>query len=297
MIIEAPERKQRGDSMVKIIADSTCDLSEELIRKYDVNILPLHILLGEAEYEDGKSITPEEIFRWSDEHQTTPKTSAPAVETAMDTLRPFVQAGQSCVCFCISESMSTCGNVIRMAAEELEAEKLVHVIDSQNLSTGIGLLVIEASIMAQEGRSAEEIVSQIEALRPMVRASFVVDTLVYLHRGGRCGGLTAMLGGALKLHPKIVVEDGAMHSTKKYRGNIKSVVLSYVKDMETDLKAARPDRVFITHSGCKPAVVEPVREYLQSLGIFAEILETRAGGVISSHCGPGTLGVLFIAKE
>lgn len=283
--------------MVKIIADSTCDLSEELIRKYDVNILPLHILLGEAEYEDGKSITPEEIFRWSDEHQTTPKTSAPAVETAMDTLRPFVQAGQSCVCFCISESMSTCGNVIRMAAEELEAEKLVHVIDSQNLSTGIGLLVIEASIMAQEGRSAEEIVSQIEALRPMVRASFVVDTLVYLHRGGRCGGLTAMLGGALKLHPKIVVEDGAMHSTKKYRGNIKSVVLSYVKDMETDLKAARPDRVFITHSGCKPAVVEPVREYLQSLGIFAEILETRAGGVISSHCGPGTLGVLFIAKE
>ena len=297
MIIEAPERKQRGDSMVKIIADSTCDLSEELIRKYDVNILPLHILLGEAEYEDGKSITPEEIFRWSDEHQTTPKTSAPAVETAMDTLRPFVQAGQSCVCFCISESMSTCGNVIRMAAEELEAEKLVHVIDSQNLSTGIGLLVIEASIMAQEGRSAEEIVAQIEALRPMVRASFVVDTLVYLHRGGRCGGLTAMLGGALKLHPKIVVEDGAMHSTKKYRGNIKSVVLSYVKDMETELRQAKPDRVFITHSGCKPAVVEPVREYLQSLGIFAEILETRAGGVISSHCGPGTLGVLFIAKE
>lgn len=297
MLIEAPERLQRGDSMVKIIADSTCDLSEELIRKYDVDILPLHILLGEAEYEDGKSITPEEIFRWSDEHQTTPKTSAPAVETAMDTLRPFVQAGQSCVCFCISESMSTCGNVIRMAAEELEAEKLVHVIDSQNLSTGIGLLVIEASIMAQEGRSAEEIVAQIEALRPMVRASFVVDTLVYLHRGGRCGGLTAMLGGALKLHPKIVVEDGAMHSTKKYRGNIKSVVLSYVKDMETELRQAKPDRVFITHSGCKPAVVEPVREYLQSLGIFAEILETRAGGVISSHCGPGTLGVLFIAKE
>ena len=283
--------------MVKIIADSTCDLSPELIVRYDVDILPLHILLGEKEYEDGKSITPEEIFRWSDEHETTPKTSAPAMDTAMETLRPYTQEGQECICFCISESMSTCGNVIRMAAEELGAEALVHVIDSQNLSTGIGLLVIEAAIMAKEGMTAEQIVARIEALRPLVRASFVVDTLVYLHRGGRCGGLAAMLGGALKLHPKIVVEDGAMHSTKKYRGNIKSVVLSYAKDMESELKGAKPDRVFITHSGCKPAVVEPVRSYLESLGIFSEIIETRAGGVISSHCGPGTLGVLFIAKE
>lgn len=283
--------------MVKIIADSTCDLSPELIEKYEVDILPLHILLGEKEYEDGKSITPEDIFRWSDEHETTPKTSAASMDTTMELLRPYVQEGRECVCFCISESMSTCGNVIRMAAQELEAEPLVHVIDSQNLSTGIGLLVIEAAIMAKEGKSAEQIVAQIETLRPLVRASFVVDTLVYLHRGGRCGGLTAMLGGALKLHPKIVVENGAMHSTKKYRGNIKSVVLSYVKDMEEELKHAKPERVFITHSGCKPTVVEPVRTYLESLGIFAEILETRAGGVISSHCGPGTLGVLFIANE
>ena len=283
--------------MVKIIADSTCDLSEDLIRKYDVDILPLHILLGEKEYEDGKSITPEGIFQWSDEHETTPKTSAPSLDTAMEVLRPYTQEGRECVCFCISESMSTCGNVIRMAAEELEAESLVHVVDSQNLSTGIGLLVIEAALMAKDGKTAEEIVERIEALRPLVRASFVVDTLVYLHRGGRCGGLTAMLGGALKLHPKIVVEDGAMHSTKKYRGNMKSVVLSYVKDMEEQLKNAKPDRVFITHSGCKPAVVEPVQKYLESLGVFTEILETRAGGVISSHCGPGTLGVLFIANK
>ena len=151
--------------MVKIIADSTCDLSADLIKKYDVDILPLHILLGEKEYEDGKSITPEEIFQWSDEHETTPKTSAPAVETVMDLLRPYTQAGQECICFCISESMSTCGNVIRMAAEELEGQALVHVIDSQNLSTGIGLLVIEAAIMAQEGMSAEQIIARIEQLR------------------------------------------------------------------------------------------------------------------------------------
>lgn len=280
--------------MVKIISDSTCDLSPELVERYGISILPLHILLGDKEYEDGKSITPDEIFRWSDEHETTPKTSAPSMDTTIELLRPYVEEGRECVCFCISESMSTCGNVIRMAAEELEAEHLVTVIDSQNLSTGIGLLVIEAAILAQQGLTAAQITEQIHALRPRVRASFVVDTLVYLYRGGRCGGLTAMLGSALKLHPKIVVEDGAMHSTKKYRGNIRSVVLSYAKDMEEDLRRARPDRMFITHSGCRPEVVEPVRKYLESLGIFAEILETRAGGVVSSHCGPGTLGVLYI---
>lgn len=280
--------------MVKIISDSTCDLSPELVERYGISILPLHILLGDKEYEDGKSITPDEIFRWSDEHETTPKTSAPSMDTTIELLRSYVEEGRECVCFCISESMSTCGNVIRMAAEELEAEHLVTVIDSQNLSTGIGLLVIEAAILAQQGLTAAQITEQIHALRPRVRASFVVDTLVYLYRGGRCGGLTAMLGSALKLHPKIVVEDGAMHSTKKYRGNIRSVVLSYAKDMEEDLRRARPDRVFITHSGCRPEVVEPVRKYLESLGIFAEILETRAGGVVSSHCGPGTLGVLYI---
>lgn len=280
---------------VKIISDSTCDLSPDLLEKYGVDILPLHILLGEHEYEDGKSITPEEIFKWSDEHETTPKTSAPSMETAMDLLRPYTQAGQECICFCISESMSTSGNVIRMAAQELEAEELVHVIDSQNLSTGIGLLVIEAAIMAKEGKPAAQIVAEIEALRSRVRASFVVDTLVYLHRGGRCSGLTAMLGGALKLHPKIVVENGAMHSTKKYRGSMRAVIFSYAKDMEKELRAAKPDRVFITHSGCKPADVLLVKQYLESLEIFSEVLETRAGGVISSHCGPGTLGVLFIS--
>lgn len=280
--------------MVKIISDSTCDLSPELVERYGISILPLHILLGDEEYEDGKSITPEEIFRWSDEHETTPKTSAPSIETTVALLRPYVEAGQECICFCISESMSTCGNIIRMAVAELEAEHLVTVIDSENLSTGIGLLVIEAAIMAQQGLTASEITGRIHALRPHVRASFVVDTLVYLYRGGRCGGLAAMVGSVLKLHPKIVVEDGAMHSTKKYRGNIRSAVLSYTKDMEEDLRRAQPDRVFITHSGCAPEVVEPVRKYLESLGVFSEILETRAGGVVSSHCGPGTLGVLYI---
>lgn len=280
--------------MVKIISDSTCDLSPELIAKYDIDILPLHILLGEDEYEDGKNITPEEIYSWSDENKTTPKTSAPALTDAIELFKPYIDEGREIVCFSISSSMSTSGNVMRIAAEELEAEDRITVIDSANLSTGIGLLVIEAAIMAQNNHTVEEIVSVIEALKPNVRASFVVDTLTYLYRGGRCNAVSAMAGGALKLHPKIVVENGAMNASKKYRGKINSAIMTYVKDMEDDLKAARPNRVFITHSGCDRTIVEEVHSYLENLGVFSEILETRAGSVISSHCGPGTLGVLFI---
>ena len=282
--------------MVKIISDSTCDLSAELVAQYDIDILPLHILLGDEEFEDGKTITPDEIYSWSDEHKTTPKTSAPSLAETIELFRPYVEEGCEIVCFSISNSMSTSGNVMRLAAGELEAENRITVIDSANLSTGIGLLVIEAAIMAKKNRTASEIVSEIEKLKPNVRASFVVDTLTYLYRGGRCNAVAAMAGGVLKLHPKIVVEDGAMNASKKYRGKIASVILSYVKDMEKDLKNARQERVFITHSGCDREIVETVRTYLKNLGIFEEILETRAGGVVSSHCGPGTLGVLYISK-
>ena len=281
---------------VKIISDSTCDLSKELVEKYDITILPLHILLGENEYRDGVDVTPEEIFRWSDEHKTTPKTSAPSLTEAMDAIKPFLDEGREVICFSISDSMSTSGNVMRLAADELEASEKVTVINSANLSTGIGLQVIQAAILSGEGKSRAEITAAIEGIRPRVRASFVVDTLTYLHRGGRCSAVAALAGGMLKLHPRIVVADGAMDASKKYRGKLGSVILSYTKDMEEDLKKAVPDRVFITHSGCDRETVESVRSYLESLNVFQEVLETRAGGVVSSHCGPGTLGVLFIAK-
>lgn len=280
--------------MVKIIADSTCDLSQEICGRYDISILPLHILLGDEEYLDGKNITPSQIYAWSDENRTTPRTSAPSLEDAIALLAPYVKERREVVCFSISDEMSASGSVMRLAAGELEAEDLIHVVNSANLSTGIGLLVVEAAIMAREGADGETIVRRMEELKPLVRASFVVDTLVYLHRGGRCSGLAALAGGALKLHPRIMVEDGKMKPGKKYRGNINKVIMSYATDMEEDLKRAKKDRVFITHSACDAAVVEEVRQYLKSLNHFDEILETMAGGVVSSHCGPGTLGVLFI---
>lgn len=280
--------------MVKIIADSTCDLSQEICGRYDISILPLHILLGDEEYLDGKNITPSQIYAWSDENRTTPRTSAPSLEDAIALLAPYVKERREVVCFSISDEMSASGSVMRLAAGELEAEDLIRVVNSANLSTGIGLLVVEAAIMAGQGADAETIVRRMEELKPLVRASFVVDTLVYLHRGGRCSGLAALAGGALKLHPRILVEDGKMKPGKKYRGNINKVIMSYATDMEEDLKRAKKDRVFITHSACDAAVVEEVRQYLKSLNHFDEILETMAGGVVSSHCGPGTLGVLFI---
>ena len=280
--------------MIKILSDSTCDLSKELVERYDLGIIPLYVRLGDEEYQDGVNISPEELYKWSDEHGETPKTAAPSIEDISKYLDP--DSGDEYIIFTISSSMSASFNNVRLAAENLEMSDRVYVIDSANLSTGIGLLVLYAAELKKAGKSAKEIVQEIENTKGKVRASFVVDTLVYLHRGGRCSGVAALLGTALKLHPRIAVADGAMHPEKKYRGSSKRFVLDYVKDMEADLKNARPERVFITHSGCDREIVEAVRDYLSSLGVFNEILETRAGGVVSSHCGPGTLGVLFIDK-
>ncbi len=283
--------------MVKIISDSTCDLSAELIARYDIDVIPLHIVLGEEDFEDGRGISPDEIYQWSDMHRQSPKTAACSLADAMAALEPYVSAGREVIVFSISSSMSSTYSVLCMAAEQLDASHLVTVIDSKNLSTGVGLQVIEAAEMAAQGKSAGEITAHIKAIRPLVRASFVVDTLTYLHRGGRCSGLAAMMGGALRLHPRIAVAEGKMSPGKKFRGKMDRVILSYAQDMEAELRTARPGRVFITHSGCPEETIAPVREWLESLGRFEEIHVTRAGGVISSHCGPGTLGVLFIAGE
>lgn len=282
---------------VKIIADSTCDLSKELLEKYEISILPLHIVLGDKEYKDGLEILPDEIYAWSNANKEAPKTSAASISDAMELFESNLKNHGEIVCFSISGQMSTTVNVMRMAAEELDAEDKIHVIDSENLSTGGGLLVIEAAIMASAGKSGKEIANAIEQLKPQVRASFIVDTLTFLHRGGRCSGVAALAGGALKLHPKIVVENGGMKPDKKYRGKMSSAILTYAKELEPQLKDAKTDRVFITHSGCTDEIIQNIYDFVKELNLFDEILITRAGGVISSHCGPGTLGVLFIANN
>ena len=280
--------------MIRIISDSTCDLSDEIIARYGITIIPLHIVLGEEEYRDRVEIDQAKIFEWADKNKTTPKTSAVSYEDAGSVLRPLVEAGDEVIVFAISSQFSTTYNVFSMIADDIGAAGRVHVIDSMNLSTGIGLLVVEAAIMAREGLAAEDIIKETERLRAKVRASFVIDTLTYLARGGRCSSVAALTGGMLRIHPKIIVKDGKMEVSKKYRGPIKRVVMDYVNDMHHALLCARPQRVFITHTSSDRELVEEVRAYLESLNYFDEIFETHAGGVISSHCGPGTLGVLFI---
>lgn len=277
---------------VKIIADSTCDLSKDLIEEYGIQIIPLCIVMDDKSYYDGEEISPDEIYTWADANKTTPKTAAVTFEYGSKILKPLMEAQEEIIFFGISEKMSTTCNVIRIIADEMEYKNL-HVIDSMNLSTGIGLQVLYAARLAREGRSASEIVSAVESRRDKVRASFVVETLTYLARGGRCSAVTALLGNALNLKPEIVVENGAMKVARKYRGKQASVINKYVSDLEEGLLNADPSCVFITHSGCDRAIVESVRAYLEGLNHFENIYETRAGGVISSHCGPGTLGVLF----
>lgn len=277
---------------VKIIADSTCDLSKDLIEEYGIQIIPLCIVMNDKSYYDGEEISPDEIYAWADANKTTPKTAAVTFEYGSKILKPLMEAQEEIIFFGISEKMSTTCNVIRMIANEMEYKNL-HVIDSMNLSTGIGLQVLYAARLALEGKSASEIVSAVESRRDKVRASFVVETLTYLARGGRCSAVTALLGNALNLKPKIVVENGAMKVARKYRGKQAFVLSKYAADLEEGLLQADPSCVFITHSGCDRAIVENVRAYLEGLNRFEHIYETRAGGVISSHCGPGTLGVLF----
>ncbi|HHT56816.1 DegV family protein [Herbinix luporum] len=282
-------------SSVKIVTDSTCDLSHDLLELYDISVLPLMISMGEITKKDGLELVPEEIYRWSDETGQTPKTAAPTIGDAVSFLEPFVNAGLDIIFFGISESMSATCNVIRLAAQNLNYDK-VYVVDSKNLSTGIGLQVLRAAKMAKKGSTVLEILNDNSEIKDKVRASFVVNTLTYLHRGGRCSGVTALLANTLKLKPEIMVTEGKMVVGKKYRGNIKSALLKYVHDKEKQLLNADNDRVFITHSGCDQEIIEEIRQYLEDLNIFKEILITRAGGVISSHCGPNTLGVLYISK-
>ena len=278
--------------MIRIVSDSTCDLSQELIKKYEISIIPLCITLGEGTYLDGIDITPSEIYKWSDEHKTTPKTSAVPFDKIESTLKPMIEAGDDIIFIGISEEMSSTCNRVRIFAEDTEYDRLF-VINSKNLSTGIGLQVLRAAELRDAGKSAEDIVSEIEGARDLVRASFVIDTPTFLARGGRCTAVEAFMANALRLHPEILVKDGKMGAGRKVRGKPSVAVMAYVDGLIPALKVADTRRVFITHSGSDREIIDAVKEKLVALDRFDEILVTQAGGVISSHCGPNTLGVLF----
>ena len=290
-------KKEHRKIMIRILSDSTCDLSPALIEKYGIGIIPLNIVLDGKSYEDGLDITPDKIYAWADENKTVPKTAACAPGRVKEIFERYLKDGDEIICFSISASMSSTNDIMRAVAQETGAKDRISIINSQSLSTGVGLQVITAAEMAQSGMKREKIVEEVKKLRSRVSASFVVDTLTYLHRGGRCSGVSALLGATLRIHPQINVIDGKMLPGQKYRGKMHKVIAEYTKDQLDEMKKARKNHVFITHSGCDQKMIDAALEQVKALNYFDEIHITRAGGVISSHCGPGTLGVLYIRGE
>ena len=276
---------------IKITSDSTCDLSPELLERYQVSLLPLCVNLGDQCYYDGESIVPSDIFDYVSKTGQLPTTSATNISTYMDFFEPLAKEYDAVIHINIGSGFSSCHQNARLASEEMDN---VYVIDSCNLSTGQGLVVIEAAIAAQRGDKAEDIVAMLNELTGRVDTSFVVDKLDYLVKGGRCSSAAALGANLLNLKPCILLADGKMGVGKKYRGNWAKVLPGYAQD-RLNGKEVCMDRVFITYTSCPAEVVEQLLTYLLGLG-FGEVLETVAGSTITSHCGPNTLGVLFIRK-
>ena len=276
---------------VIITADSTCDLSPELLERFEVKTIPLTILLGEESFYDGNGFTPADMYRRYHEDGTLPKTSAPSVQQFLDFFRPFVEAGCDVVHLDISSELSSSFSTACIAAEELGG---VYPVDSRMLSTGVGLLVIEAAECRDRGMTAAEIAAHVASLTDKVDTSFVLDTLEFMWKGGRCSSVAALGANLLHLKPALEMSGGKLGVYKKYRGGIKAVYRQYITERLAG-KSVRPGHVFITNSGeIDESVLQELEALVRSLIEVKEIHHTTAGCTIASHCGPKTLGVLFI---
>lgn len=280
---------------IKITTDSTCDLGNELAERYDIDVIPLSVILGDsAEYKDGVDITPQDIFDFVKKTGTLPKTCAITIEEYVAFFERELTENDSVIHFNISSKASSSNSNAVIAAEQFGGR--VHTIDTLALSTGQGLLVLKACEMARSGATDAEIVRTVNELRPKVNTSFVPDALDYLHKGGRCS-LASMLGAKiLKLHPMIKMRDGQLYAAKKYMGDIDKCLKNYITELAKEYPKYDKSRCFITHSQCEPETVKNVREIVAEKFEFDEIIETIAGCVVTSHCGRGTLGVLFITE-
>lgn len=276
-----------------IASDSTCDLGAELIEKYGVKILPLGVTLGEENYTDGVDIDPDMIYANYEKTGQLPKTSAVNLTDFEDFFEEYTNEGYSIVVFTISSEMSSTYHNAHLAAEDFDN---VYVVDTRNLSTGGGLLVATAAEMANNGKSACEIAEECQRLVNNVDASFVIDSLEFLHKGGRCSALAAFGANLLQLKPCITVKNGKMGVSKKYRGRFDAVLSQYIDDRMNDLSDICLDKVFVTHAGCDKEIIDACVSRVKSIAPEAEVMITRAGCTVSSHCGRNTLGVLFIRK-
>jgi len=278
-----------------LCADSTCDLSPELVERYQVKILPLHVNLEDKTYSDGVDITPDDIYAVYREKKILPKTAALNMDEFLEAVNPYIEAGNDVICITIGSALSTTYNSCRLAAMETEG---LYAIDSNNLSTGFGHVVMAAGDRIAAGMPAEQIVAEVQEIAQKVEASFVVDNLEFLHKGGRCSAVAMLGANVLKLKPCIEVsnEGGSMGVSKKYRGTLERVLEEYVADRLAGREDIRQDRIFITHAGISQERIDIVKAAIEKHMHFDEIFITRAGCTISSHCGPNTLGILFVRK-
>lgn len=276
---------------IKIIADSTCDLSPEIKEKYDIEVHPFIVNLGDKSFRDGVDINTNDIFNYYKSTGRLSKTAAASPAEYEELFKKWTDEGYDILFFTISSGFSAAYNNACIASEEMNN---VYVIESANLSTGILLLIMAAGDMIASGMSAKEIAGAIAEIVPKVRSSFVIDTLEFLWKGGRCSGVAALGANLLKLKPCIEVVNGKMSVGKKYRGNIDKVVPQYIKDrLDASPKVVRR-RAFITHTFDDVKVVNEAVKQVKATGKFDEVLVTKAGCTIYTHCGPNTLGVLFI---
>lgn len=279
-------------SKVKITCDSTADLSHELLQKYNIDTIPLYIIIDENTYRDSVDIQPDDIYAYAQRTGKLPKTAAVSVQNYIDLFAKY-QEYDAIIHINIGQQFSSSFQNAYIASQEF---KNVYVINSENLSTGSGHLVIEAAELAAQGLDAEQICENLKRVIPKIDASFVIDTLDYLKMGGRCSSIQAFGASLLNIKPCIEVIDGKMEVGKKYRGKIEKSIQKYVVDRLKDRDDIIPDRVFITHSGCSVDLLNQVKQLVIESQPFEEVFITRASCTISCHCGPNTLGVLFKTK-
>ena len=275
---------------IGISADSTCDLPREIIQQNNIYLCPISIVLGDDIKQDGIDINVEELFEYVDKTGQLPKTSAVNPNEYEQHFNKVLQNNDFCIHFALSFGVSSTGANARVAAASMEN---VYVIDTKSLSSGSGILILSCLDKIKEGKDAQTIIKEIEEEVEKVQASFLVDTLKYLHKGGRCSSVALLGANLLKIKPRISLVDGKMQVTKKYMGNIESALIKYVKDMLVEVPANKK-RVFVTCSSpvsCIPEIKKMLTEYG-----FEEILESRACCTISTHCGKKTLGILYIAE-
>ena len=279
--------------MIKISADSTCDLSPTILSQLDITITPLNVVVGETQFRDGVDITPSDIFRYVEKEGKNCSTAAINVYEYHNHFEKLLSSYDAVIHICLGSKFSSCYQNARLAAQSF---KNVFVIDSQNLSTGSGHLVFDAALMAKENIEPEEICFRLNNLVPKVEASFIIDQLDYLRNGGRCSSLAAHGAKLLLIKPCINVVDGQMLVGKKYRGSFEKCLKNYVRDKLQNRDNIDTDRIFITHTVSDADIVRMVKEEIPKYCTFKEIIETKAGSTISCHCGPNTLGILFKQK-